>query len=138
VQYLRAMRRPDTAGEPKVKPELADIHRAYQLHAAASPQTTVVQARLLARQSPEEVGPLVSLTPAAVKAYEAVFFNVAGKLEAKIYILKAAVGWSAAMAVTGCGLDVVLRSIAYRGGGMCHSRLAAAGGKVVSGDGASR
>jgi hypothetical protein len=106
----------EAVGEPKVKSELLDIHRAYQLHAAASPQTTIVQARLLAGQSPEEIGPQVSLTPATVKAYEAVFFNVADRLEAKVYILKAGVGWSGTMAVTGCDLDVVVRSLAYYGG----------------------
>ena len=120
VRYLRAVRRLHTADEPigelKVKPDLLDNHRAYQLHAAASPQTTVVQARLLARQGPDEIGALVSLTPAAVKAYEAVFFNVRQRLEAKVYIAKLAVGWTSAMAVAGCGVDVVSRSIAYYGG----------------------
>ena len=120
VRYLRAVRRSRDAGESistmKVKPQLVDIHRAHQLHAAANPQTTVVQARLLARQSVDEIGALVSLAPAVIDAYEALFFNVVNRLGATFYIAKLAIRWTSAMAAAGCDVDAVLRWIAYFGG----------------------
>ena len=120
VRYLRAVRRSRDAGESistmKVKPQLVDIHRAHQLHAAANPQTTVVQARLLARQSVDEIGALVSLASGAVETYEALFFNVTERLAARLYISKLAIRWTSAMAAAGCGVDVVLRWIAFFAG----------------------
>lgn len=120
VKYLRAIRRTRNAGKPlaamKIKPELMDVHRAYELHAAAGSQTAIVQARLLARQSLKEIGALVCLPPRVIDAYEHLFFSVVDRLHARFYISKLAIRWTPAMAAAGCGVDVVLRSIAYRAG----------------------
>jgi hypothetical protein len=120
MRYLRARSRSYRAGVPStaimVKPEHSDIHQARQLDAADDVLTWVVQARLLARQTGSEIGPLVSMDAAGVEAYESLFFNIRDRLEAKVYIGKIAIGWTSVTAAAGCDLETVVRWIGYFAG----------------------
>jgi hypothetical protein len=69
------------------------IDVAYQLH--TSPDTMkrcLVEARLLARQSVEEVAAICGLSVEAVVAYEKIFFQVLGRLKAFLFIIPNAIG----------------------------------------------
>ena len=120
MQYLRVLHRSRSAGESSaammIKPDLVDIYQAQRVDAAADVQAWVVQARLLARQAADEIGPLVSMEAAGVEAYESLFFNIRDRLEAKVYIGKIAIGWTSVTAAAGCDLGTVVRWIGYFAG----------------------
>jgi GAF domain-containing protein len=52
-----------------------------------------VQARLLARHSPEEIARITPLPAEAVATYEALFFNVVDRLDARDWITAVAIDW---------------------------------------------
>jgi hypothetical protein len=105
-----------TSAPPVLEPELEVVHRAYELHAAAGPQAWIVEARLLARQTPEEIGPQVSLASGVVAMYRSLFFDVADRLEAKTTMGKLAVGLTGVNVDAGCDLHTVLKWFGYNGG----------------------
>jgi hypothetical protein len=118
VRYLLAVRHQnldDKQSKPPVlEPELVAVQGAHALHTAGGPRAWIVEARLLARQSVNEVGLHVSLPPAVVEMYEALFFAVMDRLEAKVVMAVMAVGASAG--AEGCDLRSVLRWLGYNGG----------------------
>src|SRR4051794_13207270 len=86
-QYLRAVARCQpgrpTRGVPR---RLADVHAARLLHEAGGATRLLVQARLLARQSTDEIARLTSVPAAAVDAYEALFFACRASLAAPDWV----------------------------------------------------
>jgi hypothetical protein len=70
-----------------------DVDVAYALrHGADKLARAELEGRLLAGQSIEEVASLCARTPEVVVAYVRLFFDVEGKLDAKLYLLINAVG----------------------------------------------
>src|SRR3984957_11759173 len=79
VNSLRACR--DKADRERLVHEFPDLDAAYRLHTTADKmKRTVVEARLLARQTVEEVAAACNLPVDAVIAYEKIFFQVLGRL----------------------------------------------------------
>ncbi len=91
-----------------------DVDAACRLHQGDRVTRGVVEARLLAGQSPAEVAAVEGLTPGAVEAYEALFFQVVGRREAKSFILIEAIGgrlWDGKL--TEENADVLLKLFGY-------------------------
>ena len=110
VRYLHAVRHQNLDDKqskpPELEPELVAVQGAHALHTAGGPRAWIVEARLLARQTVDEVGLYVSLPPAVVEIYEALFFSVVERLEAKVVLAVMGVGASAG--AEGCDLQSVL------------------------------
>jgi hypothetical protein len=116
IRYLRAI---DDGGEcqpPALAPELDVVRRAHRLRTTAGAQTWIVEARILARQKPNEIAPRVSLDADVVAMYESLFFSVKGRWFATIVMAKLAVGWTGTTPVDGCDLRTVLKWCGYCGG----------------------
>jgi hypothetical protein len=73
---------------------LADVHAAHLIHREAGDARLAVEARLLARQQPQEIAALVGLSTAVVETYEALFFAVSDSMAATDWIVTRAVGWA--------------------------------------------
>jgi len=95
-----------------------EIAAAYCLHSIGDKLArAVVEARLLAGQSITDVAAATGMTAEAVEAYEAVFFQVIGRLDAPLFIIPEATG----MPLTGEGVcetdtDILLKFFAYKAG----------------------
>jgi hypothetical protein len=118
LDYLRALQTCDTDAErDALAAEMADLDAAYRLHAGDKLTRATVEGLLLARQSVEQVAAECGLTPAAVTAYAALFFDVLGKLDAAEYILLNALGgniWDSSL--TEADGNVFVRLLGYQGG----------------------
>jgi hypothetical protein len=93
LKYLNRLRASQgEADRERLAQDFPDLDAAYRLHVSADPlPRAILEARLLAGQIVPEVAAACGLTEAAVTAYEALFFDVLGKLEAKEYLMAAAV-----------------------------------------------
>ena len=119
--YLRALRALHACHTDAERDALAttmpDLDAAYRLHAGDKLTRATVEGLLLARQSVEQVAAECGLTPAAVTAYVALFFDVLDKLGAVEYILLNALGgniWDGSL--TEADGDVFVRLLGYQGG----------------------
>jgi len=116
--YLLALQRCHTDAErDALATTMPDLDAAYRLHAGDRLTRATVEGLLLARQSVEQVAAECGLTPAAVAAYAALFFDVLGKLDAVEYILINALGgniWDGSL--TEADGDVFVRLLGYQGG----------------------
>jgi hypothetical protein len=116
--YLSALQRCHTDAERDALATLMpDIDAAYRLHAGDKLSRATVEGLLLARQPVEQVASACGLTPAAVTAYAALFFEVLDKLGAVEYLLIHAVGgnvWDGSL--TGADGDVFVRLFGLLGG----------------------
>ena len=105
--------------------EFPDMDAAYRLNTSDDKmEHAVVEARLLARQTVSDVAGATNLQVGAVTAYEAIFFQVLGRLDAFLFILPNAVG----VAFSGEGLhetdtDVLVKLYAYKMGPMFLERI---------------
>ena len=62
------------------------LHAAHRLFEVGGLVRFIVQARLLARQSPCEVARLTSFEPAVIETFESIFFEVRAHLDAKDWV----------------------------------------------------
>jgi hypothetical protein len=107
VEYLRAGEQPLSGSQsPGVVPSDRSLHAAQRLYEARVLSRFIVQARLLARQSPSEVARLTSFEPAVIETFESIFFEVRAHLDAKDWV---------ANQVLWPGLEANLRSEALGG-----------------------
>jgi hypothetical protein len=67
-------------------PADAVLHVAHRLYEAGGQVRFIVQARLLARQSPSDVARLTSFDPAVIETFESIFFEVRAHLHAKDWV----------------------------------------------------
>jgi hypothetical protein len=87
VEYLRACELPlDDSQAQSGVPADAVLHAAHRLYQAEGLGRFIVQARLLARQSPSDVARLTSFEPAVIETFEAIFFEVRDHLDAKDWV----------------------------------------------------
>jgi len=81
------------ADRARLARQMPDLDAAYHLHATAGRlERGVVEGRLLAGQTVEQVAAACGLSTAAVTAYEKLFFQVLGRLDAREFIYIHAVG----------------------------------------------
>ena len=86
VKQLRACR--NQQDRERLTLDMPDLDAAYRLHTTDNKmERAVVEARLLARQTIEEVAAACGLSVDAVLAYEKIYFQVIGRLEAFAFIL---------------------------------------------------
>jgi hypothetical protein len=87
VDYRRACELP-LSGSPTQGGVPADavLHAAHRLYEAGGLVRFIVQARLLARQSPCDVARLTSLETAVIETFEAIFFEVRDHLDARDWV----------------------------------------------------
>jgi len=91
------------------------VWHAVQLHEQDGPSAWVIEARLLARQSIDEIAGVISVSQDIVSIYEQLFFDVTGRLDAKTYIAKQ-IGLTAAGTYENHHLAAVLKWFGYFGG----------------------
>lgn len=93
VRYLRERARGRSANLGSVvRKHFQDIHLACQLHENGGASQLLVEARILARQTSAEIGLLTSVPPEVVSAYEALFFQVRDRLDARDWITVRVIG----------------------------------------------
>ena len=117
VHYLRALGSCHTErrleGLARSRP---DVHAARLLHEGSASTVVEIQARLLARQTPEEIAAITGLPVEVIVAYESLFFNVTDKLHARDWVSAEAIGWWRFDPATGRNAASVLKGFAYHGG----------------------
>jgi hypothetical protein len=117
VHYLRALALcADGIPSAHVDRNFPDLCRAHRLHSNNGTAKLTVEARLLAGQAVAEVARLTGLTPGAVAAYEALFFNVLDHLHVRDWIFAHALGAGTPDRTTPPDRGVVLKTFAYSGG----------------------
>jgi hypothetical protein len=87
VDYLRVCELP-LGGSQAQGGVAADavLHAAHRLYEAGGLVRFIVQARLLARQSPAEVARRTSFDPAVIETFESIFFEVREHLDARDWV----------------------------------------------------
>jgi hypothetical protein len=115
--YLRALAR-SRPGTPfaAILRRYPAVHGAHQLHEQGGALRVEVQARLLARQSTEEIARRTSVAVEVVQRFEALFFNVIGHLHARDWIVTHAIGWWRFDPSRGRDPATLLRAFGYHGG----------------------
>ena len=108
---------PDRRRPPPPGPRAPDLDAAYRLREAGDKVARgAVEGRLLAGQTAEEVAAACGFAPEAIRAYRALFFDVAGKLQADCFIYCQAVGRKHFHGLTEDDPDVLLKWAGYRKG----------------------
>lgn len=110
LRYLRAKRDDNT------EEGFADIELAEEIHNGNKARRLEIQARLLARQTPEQVAKQLGLSAKAVVAYEALFFHIKDRLNATHWIIKRAIKGRVFSQSRESQPDVTAKSFAYFGG----------------------
>jgi hypothetical protein len=117
VHYLRALARcPQGIPSARVVKRYPEIYEAHRLHEDGGTTRMLVEARLLARQPPDEIARLTGVAGAVIDAYEALHFNIADRLDARDWVLTQAVGRRRSAEGAAPDRGVVLKSFAYFGG----------------------
>jgi hypothetical protein len=118
LEYLGALQACRTDAErDALATQSPDLDAAYRLHTGDKLTRATVDALLLACQSVEQVAVACGLTPAALTAYAALFFEVLDKLGAVEYLLIHALGgnvWDGSL--TEADGDVFVRLFGLLGG----------------------
>ena len=113
VRYLRRLQHRSPLGQSAfLAGELADVAAAMELHrrerAAGS---VVVQARLLAGQTPEQIGALAGLPATAIAFYRDIFFDVQSRLDQADFIVRDVIFSD----VTATQVNVAVKLVAFLG-----------------------
>ena len=117
VEYLRALARCTTDRRTaKLRQRMADIAQAHRLHVDGGVASCIVQAWILARRSTVETAGRAFLDVDEIATYEALFFDVRDRLNAKYFIHLQALGGSAAGKTCQQRNATALKLIAYYGG----------------------
>jgi hypothetical protein len=94
--------------------EMPDIDQALAVYQAKSPLLRwAVEARILAKESFDEIARKCNLLPETVEAYEALFFAVADKLGADTWVVCNVIGAKAFTGLTADDLDVLWKMIGF-------------------------
>ena len=115
IRYLRRIAKKRSS----IRGRLANLDRAAKLRYGADRLArTIVEARLLARQSIEDTATACKLPVETVRLYASLFFDVEDKLDASHYIIQEAIGSAYYVGVTADDVDVIIKGCAYRHGPM--------------------
>jgi hypothetical protein len=116
VHYLRALQRcRRESHREKLALAYPDVHAARSFHEQGGPTALEVQARLLAGQTTDEAARAASAPAEVIAAYEALFFQVADRLDARDWVASQAVGWWRFGPARGRDAATVLKGFAYHG-----------------------
>lgn len=111
VRFLRQLLNTpqDTAS---IKRKYPDLAAAHSIRTGPEDTRIELEARILARQSPEEIAKSLSVSPSSVRTYVAIFFDVLDRLKARMFIQKQVIqpAWRFRAA------EGLLMSLAYHGG----------------------
>src|SRR5262245_44912699 len=116
VHYLRALTRGRGVLPAKVAKLYADIHAAHRLFERGGQARVVVEARILARQTPGEVAWLTALPVEVVRAYEALFFDCRPFLGARDWVFLHAIRGHEYADASVPDPGAVLKAFAFAGG----------------------
>ena len=72
---------------------MPNIHAAFQLNATGGICRWELDARILARESPETIESKTGMAATVIECYEALFFNVTSRIDCATYIESKAIGW---------------------------------------------
>jgi hypothetical protein len=98
-------------------PAVADAYYLSRQARQAEPlKKAEVEARLLARQTDDDIAARCGLAAAAVGAYHALFYDVRDCLDAEIHIYTVVIGHKAFAGLTGNDVDVLLKMLGYAHG----------------------
>ncbi len=103
----------DRAALRKEMPAVNAAHRIYQ---ANGPTRWIVEARLLARQSDEEIAQAVGLEAGVVEWFEKLFLHVRDRLESTSWLVLGAIGKKALTGLTKDDKGVILKMLGLFGG----------------------
>lgn len=93
--FLRSYRqtKPDTYERAALFGDNPGLYYAYMLHEAEEDELRcAIEARILARQTDEEIAQCVSTLPSTINWYELLFFNVRDRLEHRDWIIRTVIG----------------------------------------------
>lgn len=94
-----------------------DLLDAYSIHRQPdSPTGTEIEARLLARQTPEEISQICGIDPNIITAYEATFFNVTDRLHNSSWVANCVLGRDFHSGLTERDWQALWRLYGYFGG----------------------
>ena len=112
VRYLRCCARSST----KVGKQFSAIQAAHRLFLDGGQTKLLVEARVLARQSVEEIAGLTSLPTEVVHSFESLFFDCRPYLKARDWIMAQAIKGHEVVKLAGPDRGAVLKSFAFAGG----------------------
>src|SRR5262249_16161037 len=117
ASYLRALAR-SRPGTPftAILRRYPAVHGAHQLREQGGAVCVELQARLLARQSAEEIARRTSGAVGVVERFGGLFFKVISRLDARDWIVTHAVGWWRFDPSRGRDPATLLRAFGYHGG----------------------
>jgi hypothetical protein len=104
------------AGTEQIAADLAGVDAAIQVHKSEKLTRGILEARILARLPVDQVAAACQLTVGAVRAYEALFFDVADDLNFPDYIVMAVIGEKLHCGLTAADVDIILKHVGYFGG----------------------
>jgi hypothetical protein len=117
IRYLAAWQRcHGVRDESRVANEMPHVHQARLLRIGPFQPRAVVEARLLAGQSIDEVAAACQLSEETVRHYESLFFAVAGKLCHRFPIMNAAIGSKCRADLLEEETDVLIKLGGFHGG----------------------
>ena len=117
VKYIRARNRcKSERGFAGLGKRMPDLHLAHRLQTLADRKKWIIQARILARQTSDEISQLVSINPEIIDLYTCLFFDVGDRLDARMYIQNSAIGFVGWLHPAWNPTGVLLRQFGYHGG----------------------
>jgi hypothetical protein len=110
-------------------PDLYDAVQMHESDARRGPRWEV-EARILARQTPEEIGALLAMRPEVVEAYEKVFFHVTDRLDSRSWVLQSVMHKSIHSGISERDYDLIWKLYGYTYGPRVLDHLV---GKIAPG-----
>jgi hypothetical protein len=126
-KFLARFRRAEARHRGALARPFPDVYQAYVIR--THPDATVrnvIEARILARQSDEEIAKLNRTTPGAVALYHRLFFDVRPNLDARDWVLRSVLGPIAEAGIR-YSTDFCQKLFAYFGGPIALNFLLNAG-----------
>lgn len=115
VEFLRALFR--TPQDPaSLAEKMPSFQSAHQIRTGPIDLRLELEARLLARQSSEEIAERLSVSATAVDAYHDAFFDVRDRLESKTYVVKKVIGVNSGFGFGSPTLEGLTKQVAYFAG----------------------
>ena len=119
-RYLSALREAETYHEQvQVLVDFTAIYWAHRIHQATDnsrPIRWAIEARILARETNEQIAQKNGCSADTIDAYEALFFNVHDRLDCRDYILNSVLGQAAVHGLQTRDNDLVWKLLGYLGG----------------------
>ena len=92
LSYLRAFGTSIPSYRRKLMRGLGDIAAAHEIQGGPSGIRLEIEARILAKQTAQQIGRRVDLPAEAIVAFEQLFYSIADRLDATTYIATAVIG----------------------------------------------